>query len=247
MRLIITLILLLPLIAGCSSVNKEPKKTETAASETEETKEDLYTRKITEEEQKYIQLVLDKKYEQLLELTKNSADEVKVDYNKISFAFRKYQEGQELEKNGVDESNIPQIKELEVKYYYALTKLEEVKFIPDKIKKQVKDLEKRLQEKENRYRPIVDKYDEQQEKEREQQRIEDEKRELAEQAKLRAESPKTVSIGMTKEEVLADGWGMPDHVNRTTTANGTDEQWVYGEYSSKYLYFEDGVLTTIQD
>ncbi|USK69190.1 lipoprotein [Peribacillus asahii] len=53
------------------------------------------------------------------------------------------------------------------------------------------------------------------------------------------------TIGMTTDEVLNSKWGRPQDINRTTTANGTSEQWVYDGY--KYLYFEDGILTTIQD
>ena len=54
-----------------------------------------------------------------------------------------------------------------------------------------------------------------------------------------------VSVGMSKEQVLSSSWGKPEHVNTTTTARGTREQWVYGMRA--YLYFEDGVLTTIQN
>jgi phage protein D len=52
------------------------------------------------------------------------------------------------------------------------------------------------------------------------------------------------SIGMTAEEVK-DGtsWGPPNHINRTITANGISEQWVYG---GGYLYFNNGTLTAIQ-
>lgn len=54
-----------------------------------------------------------------------------------------------------------------------------------------------------------------------------------------------VNIGMTQQEVLNSNWGKPKDINKTTTAYGTSEQWVYDEY--KYLYFEDGLLTTIQE
>lgn len=63
----------------------------------------------------------------------------------------------------------------------------------------------------------------------------------AAEAKLR--KSQGVSIGMTKEEVLASSWGRPQRVNKTTRASGVSEQWVYGY---NYLYFEDGVLKTIQ-
>jgi len=52
-----------------------------------------------------------------------------------------------------------------------------------------------------------------------------------------------VWIGMTKE-MARESWGSPQDINRTITANGVHEQWVYGD---SYLYFNDGILTTIQD
>lgn len=50
-------------------------------------------------------------------------------------------------------------------------------------------------------------------------------------------------IGMTKE-MCRESWGEPKRVNKTTTAYGVREQWVY---SNSYLYFENGILTTIQN
>ena len=55
-----------------------------------------------------------------------------------------------------------------------------------------------------------------------------------------------VHIGMTREQAIA-GWGRPRDINRTTASYGVHEQWVYGEYGSGYLYFEDGRLTTVQN
>lgn len=54
-----------------------------------------------------------------------------------------------------------------------------------------------------------------------------------------------VRVGMTKKQVLASNWGEPEHVNRTSNSRGTTEQWVYG--GGNYLYFTNGVLTTIQN
>ena len=53
-----------------------------------------------------------------------------------------------------------------------------------------------------------------------------------------------VRLGFTKEMCL-ESWGKPYAINRTVTSYGTDEQWVYGLWC--YLYFEDGILTAIQD
>ena len=53
-------------------------------------------------------------------------------------------------------------------------------------------------------------------------------------------------IGMSADTVLKKtSWGQPSSVNRTTTAAGTREQWVYG--GGNYLYFTNGVLTAIQN
>lgn len=54
-----------------------------------------------------------------------------------------------------------------------------------------------------------------------------------------------VRIGMTAEEVLMSNWGAPRDINKTTTTYGTREQWVYR--NNNYLYFEDGILVTIQN
>jgi len=55
-----------------------------------------------------------------------------------------------------------------------------------------------------------------------------------------------VRIGMTADDVVnRTNWGAPQSRNRTITAGGTREQWVYGP--GQYLYFENGRLTAIQD
>ncbi|WJF84126.1 hypothetical protein QRA13_06145 [Bacillus velezensis] len=57
---------------------------------------------------------------------------------------------------------------------------------------------------------------------------------------------KKIAIGMTKQEVVQlKDWGRPKSIHKTTTASGINEQWVYG--ISRYLYFDNGVLTTIQE
>lgn len=53
-----------------------------------------------------------------------------------------------------------------------------------------------------------------------------------------------VKIGWTKSMCVAS-WGKPYQINRTTTTYGTNEQYVYS--LKKYLYFENGILTAIQD
>lgn len=61
-----------------------------------------------------------------------------------------------------------------------------------------------------------------------------------------AKKKQGVSIGMSQQDVLDSSWGRPERVNTTTTVRGTREQWVYpGRHN--YLYFENGVLTSIQN
>lgn len=63
-------------------------------------------------------------------------------------------------------------------------------------------------------------------------------------AEARRKRAQGVSIGMTKEDVLASSWGRPESVNTTVTAHGTHEQWVYG--GNNFLYFDNGILSTVQ-
>ncbi len=60
---------------------------------------------------------------------------------------------------------------------------------------------------------------------------------------------KEPKIGMTKTEAYKSSWGYPDKENVTTSVNGTSEQWVYRVRPglTKYLYFKNDILTTIQD
>lgn len=66
-----------------------------------------------------------------------------------------------------------------------------------------------------------------------------------------------ISIGMTEEQVKAS-WGKPDKINRTITSSGKQEQWIYGYREGfgggtmywlpkEYIYFENGILTSIQN
>lgn len=52
-------------------------------------------------------------------------------------------------------------------------------------------------------------------------------------------------IGMTAQEVQDSLWGKPESINKTTTALGVSEQWVYS--NGRYVYLDNGVVTTIQE
>ena len=51
-----------------------------------------------------------------------------------------------------------------------------------------------------------------------------------------------IIIGMNKK-MVRDAWGVPDNINTTTGSYGTHEQWVY---NSRYIYFKNGIVTSIQ-
>lgn len=53
-----------------------------------------------------------------------------------------------------------------------------------------------------------------------------------------------VRIGWTKDMCL-ESWGSPKSINKMTGAGGITEQWVYS--NDEYLYFKNGLLTTIQE
>lgn len=56
---------------------------------------------------------------------------------------------------------------------------------------------------------------------------------------------KDPEIGMTHDEVIESTWGKPNDINKTTYEWGTTEQWCY--YNRRYIYFENGLVTAIQE
>lgn len=58
-----------------------------------------------------------------------------------------------------------------------------------------------------------------------------------------------IHVGMTMDQVKR-AWGPPSSINRTLTSRSIREQWVYhpfGEAHGNYVYFVDGIVTTIQN
>ncbi|MCX8075165.1 MAG: hypothetical protein N2749_06230 [Clostridia bacterium] len=52
-------------------------------------------------------------------------------------------------------------------------------------------------------------------------------------------------VGMSDTEVKNSTWGRPQKINKTNTAYGISEQWVYDGY--KYIYLTNGIVNSIQD
>ena len=110
-------------------------------------------------------------------------------------------------------------------------------------------LEKKYPEVGQKYRSQSDAFHAELERQRKDEALraeQERKKEQLEELRVKRErKSRGVTLGMTKDEVLASSWGRPLRINRTTSAYGTYEQWVYR--SGNYLYFENGTLTTIQN
>ncbi len=65
------------------------------------------------------------------------------------------------------------------------------------------------------------------------------------QALAKQKKSEGVRLGMTPADVEASSWGKPQRIKTTTNKWGERQQWVYG--NGNYLYFEKGVLTSIQN
>lgn len=61
---------------------------------------------------------------------------------------------------------------------------------------------------------------------------------------IEAINKRSVRIGMSKEQAIM-AWGKPDKVNKTISEKNINEQWVYS--SGGYLYFDNGLLRTVQN
>lgn len=56
---------------------------------------------------------------------------------------------------------------------------------------------------------------------------------------------KEIRIGMTTAQVKA-AWGRPYKINTSQGRYGIHEQWVMYERGSDYVYFENGIMTSVQ-
>ncbi len=204
----------------------------------------------------------EKKKEENFKLKMESADSNKA-MGIYSVAINEYLEAKKIKNDPEIDKKILEIQVIEVmskiqsaktrawnnEYKEAIVFLEEAKVIAtrEEDKKEIEKLIKEYEEAEKyksteEYKIAMEKSKKEQiafEKKLEKNRIEREKE------KLKKKKSEGVSIGMTQEEVLQSSWGKPKDINKTITKYGVNEQWVYANYN--YLYFEDGILVTIQN
>ena len=70
---------------------------------------------------------------------------------------------------------------------------------------------------------------------------------VREEMNERKQAQGVIRIGMTAAEARS-AWGEPSKINRTTSANGHTEQWVFyrGRSNTDYVYLRNDVVTSTQ-
>lgn len=63
--------------------------------------------------------------------------------------------------------------------------------------------------------------------------------------KMNSGIPKQPAIGMTAAELKKSTWGEPEDINKSTYSWGIKEQWCYSD--NRYVYLEDGIVTSISE
>lgn len=215
------------ILSGCvqNKVTEESSNTKTVTAN-EETSSANDRHKLTEEDRKLIRLIKEEKFDEVISKTAELKEVFQKDYYFIASAFKKNKELNEKKTNVENYDSYAYIEAMldKVKHSNAHTDLKYKQIKKDNLDR-IKSLENLKNQNAARDKNEIDEY------ERKKQ-IED-----------RSLNPQDVSIGMTEDDVLLNGWGRPTKVNTNVTKNRTLKQWVYK--GNKYLYFEDGILTSI--
>ncbi|QHZ48345.1 hypothetical protein [Bacillus sp. NSP9.1] len=227
MKRLLTLMFVVTVLTACSNPNKQPEE-EKAVHQTKTTsnqkEKKIKTHKLTDKDKRFIRLIKDGEYDKVIKETSDLRNVFEKDYYFIASVYKKEKELKETHSGTYDDYSYMSAMLDKVVYVenHNDLKIEQFKEMNDKRLKSAKKEQEILDEKERK----------------------EEKNEKLDAMNDRTANPKEVSIGMTTEEVLTEGWGRPIDINTTVTSNGKREQWVYK--GNKYLYFEDGVLTSIQ-
>ncbi|MBU8573790.1 hypothetical protein [Bacillus pumilus] len=215
------------ILSGCgqNKVTEESSSSKTVTVN-EETSSANDSHNLTEEDRKLIRLIKEEKFDEVISKTSELNNVFQKDYYFIASAFKKNKDlnGKKAKVENYDS------------YAYIEAMLDKVKYSNDhsdlkikQIKKdnlvKIKSLEKLKNQNAERDKYEIEEY---------------ERKKQIEDTTL---NPQSVSIGMTEDDVLLNGWGRPTKVNTNVTKNRILKQWVYK--GNKYLYFEDGILTSI--
>ncbi|MCY8934325.1 hypothetical protein MOE21_17200 [Bacillus atrophaeus] len=217
--------LLICTLFGCSNQEVKSEKVDPNLAENNENS-NIKKHDLNDKDRRLVNLIKNNKFDQVIEETRDSKNEFTKDYYFIASAYKKIKS---LEN-----------KETSVENYYAYSYIDAMldKVIYTKSHdslnfKKVKESNSKKINSLQESKKIAD----------ENMAKEIEKEEEIKKIDERTEEPQNITIGMTSEEVLTNGWGRPLKINTTVTQKKTLEQWVYK--GNKYLYFEDGVLNSI--
>ncbi|MGE6627763.1 hypothetical protein [Bacillus pumilus] len=215
------------ILSGCgqNKVTEEFSNTKTVTAN-EETSSANDSHNLTEEDRKFIRLIKEEKFDEVISKTAELKEVFQKDYYFIASAFKKNKELNEKKTNVENYDSYAYIEAMldKVKYSNVHTDLKLKQIKKDNLDR-IKSLENLKNQNAARDKNEIEEY------------------ERKKQIEERTLNPQDVSIGMTENDVLLNGWGRPTKVNTNVTKNRTLNQWVYK--GNKYLYFEDGILTSI--
>jgi len=117
-----------------------------------------------------------------MKLTIDQSNEVLKDYYNMAYCLKEYQEVQQTEPDTLTN-------DLRLKYQYIALTLKALKYVPDKIKNQIDEVQTSANDKYQHYLQLGNQ--------------EAQNKQIIEGTI----DPQPVTIGMTKEEVLSKGWG----------------------------------------
>ncbi|PRS46406.1 hypothetical protein [Bacillus sp. MZGC1] len=237
-RLFLVLSVLIVTLFGCSNQSVSSSSKSSSNNKKEVSSEEKKTKKqhnLSSEDKKIINLIKNKEFDHVIKKTGELQNEFKKDYYFIASAYKKLEhlKNAEVSLDNYDDYAYVDAMLEKVKYKNSHSALDYLQ-IQENNKKHIDTLQK-------------DKNDQIQENVKEAEEAEKISaiRERTTVIEERTNNPQSVSVGMTTEEVLIEGWGKPEKINKTKTADHTLEQWIYKGH--KYLYFENGILSTISN
>ncbi|MFP3418099.1 hypothetical protein R0K30_01980 [Bacillus sp. SIMBA_154] len=215
------------ILSGCgqNKITEESTSTKTVTVN-EETSSDNDSHNLTEEDRRLIRLIKEEKFDEVISKTSELNNVFQKDYYFIASAFKKIKD---LNEKKADVENYDS-------YAYIEAMLDKVKYSNDHSDLKFKQIKKDNLDKIKSLETLKT-------KNTKLDKNEIEEYERSKQIEDRTLNPQIVSIGMTEDDVLLNGWGRPTKVNTNFTKNRTLKQWVYK--GNKYLYFENGILTSI--
>ena len=195
--------------------------------------------KLSEEEQKYIALLESEKYQEVMSEIGKIEDDFERTYFKLAMAFAEqknaYEYLYELYPSGTDQDgDYSMYDKVASGFRMAKLRFDDVKNVPKQLEVVHQQSIAELSEKEKYYQNLYDEWSA--------LSIPEQFNEYSIYSEKNKVDP---AIGMTADELLISTWGEPSDINKTTTTSSVREKWVY--HGSRYIYLDDGYVSTIQE